>query len=302
MAELSLPLGLQGMIKESQLPDIESTVRIFAAHQRSVESEWSYPEHSHPLFELNWVVEGAQASQIHNHSIKQKTGDIVLVRPNVKHSSKAEGNGNMTYFCLHFDIDEPSFRQVLIRSKRMVFHASSKEAKRMHPILTKLSNMGHEVNRLSITSKMKVMSALFELYAALLECLITEEESDNSLPQHKRLLAEQIANHIEGEFQQTILKEENPAGESQVIQKIAGQMGYSTSYCYRIFLDMYGVSPRQYLSSLKLRMAKLLLLEEGISIEQIASRLGYKDTAHFSRQFKRWTGSSPNLYRKNLSG
>jgi AraC family transcriptional activator of pobA len=304
MAELSLPLGVQDMIKESQLPDVESTVRVFAAHQRSVGARWSYPEHDHPLFELNWVVEGTQSSFIQGQAVVQQQGDIVLIRPGVKHASHAdvEEGESMTYFCLHFDIDDPSFRQVLIRSKRTVFNTDSIEAKRIHPILNRLANMSNDANRLSLTSKMRLMSALFELYAALLECLVTDVESDQSIPQQKRLLAERIAQKIEVSFQQSLKKDQTESGGSYAIQHIADQMGYNASYCYRVFLDMYGISPRQYLSSLKLRMAKLLLLNQGMTIDHIAIKLGYKDMSHFSRQFKRWTGTSPNQYRKNLNG
>ncbi|MBW7462169.1 helix-turn-helix domain-containing protein, partial [Paenibacillus sepulcri] len=35
---------------------------------------------------------------------------------------------------------------------------------------------------------------------------------------------------------------------------------------------------------------------------QISSVLGYRDIAHFSRQFKRWSGVSPSDYRQSAQG
>ncbi len=41
-------------------------------------------------------------------------------------------------------------------------------------------------------------------------------------------------------------------------------------------------------------------IKEGqLSILQIAEKLGYSETSSFTRAFKRWTGQSPNNYRKN---
>lgn len=43
-----------------------------------------------------------------------------------------------------------------------------------------------------------------------------------------------------------------------------------------------------------------LLRRPGLNIHDIASLLGYSDTANFSRAFKRWFGVSPGAYRKTI--
>jgi len=81
------------------------------------------------------------------------------------------------------------------------------------------------------------------------------------------------------------------------VATIAARLGYSVSTCSRAFRRAYGISPRQYLSALILKKAKLLLLEPSLPVETVSARLGYRDIAHFSRQFKRWTGESPLKFR-----
>ncbi|KHF36589.1 Arabinose operon regulatory protein [Paenibacillus sp. P1XP2] len=81
------------------------------------------------------------------------------------------------------------------------------------------------------------------------------------------------------------------------IASIAAKVGYSTSAINRIFTQAYGLSPRQYMSALMLKKSKLLLMDPELSIEAISARLGYHNIAHFSRQFKRWTGESPSRFR-----
>jgi AraC-like DNA-binding protein len=41
-----------------------------------------------------------------------------------------------------------------------------------------------------------------------------------------------------------------------------------------------------------------LLLRSGLTVDEIADRLGYSDAANFTRAFRRWTGKSPRAYRK----
>ncbi|NRA23993.1 MAG: AraC family transcriptional regulator ligand-binding domain-containing protein [Oleispira sp.] len=45
------------------------------------------------------------------------------------------------------------------------------------------------------------------------------------------------------------------------------------------------------------RSARIMIQERDISLNQLASQLGYQDTSSFSRAFKRWFGISPNQYK-----
>lgn len=44
--------------------------------------------------------------------------------------------------------------------------------------------------------------------------------------------------------------------------------------------------------------ATQMLQEEGLSVSEVAFRLGYNDVSNFSRAFRRWTGQSPSDFRK----
>jgi len=50
-------------------------------------------------------------------------------------------------------------------------------------------------------------------------------------------------------------------------------------------------------ADVRIRLAKDLLLNSKLSIELIAERLGYSDSAAFNHAFKRWTGKSPTTFR-----
>lgn len=63
------------------------------------------------------------------------------------------------------------------------------------------------------------------------------------------------------------------------------------------FKELTGIPPLDYVTSWRMHKAKSLL-KQGLSIYEVASLVGYKSEAAFSKAFKRETGSSPGLIRK----
>ncbi|HZG58361.1 helix-turn-helix transcriptional regulator, partial [Paenibacillus sp.] len=106
-------------------------------------------------------------------------------------------------------------------------------------------------------------------------------------------LASRIAERIE----RSVAGDGRGEADAAIVGDIARALGYSASYCARIFREAYGMSPREYRSAVVLREAKLLLLDPFLTVEAVAAKLGYDDPATFSKQFRRWTGMSPREYR-----
>ena len=65
------------------------------------------------------------------------------------------------------------------------------------------------------------------------------------------------------------------------------------------FKESMGISPKQYLTNMKINTAIELLLNSDMSIAQIASAVGYDDSNYFSRLMKKYTGHSPKYYAKS---
>ncbi|MHC4887309.1 MAG: AraC family transcriptional regulator [Planctomycetota bacterium] len=71
----------------------------------------------------------------------------------------------------------------------------------------------------------------------------------------------------------------------------------SKDHLIRVFKRVHGVPPVEYLISVRIEQAKVLLLTTALPIKVIAARLGYSDSLVFSRQFSRRTGCSPRAFR-----
>ena len=61
---------------------------------------------------------------------------------------------------------------------------------------------------------------------------------------------------------------------------------------------MTGTRFTDYRLKVKISQSRELLKKSGYNIDQIADKLGYKNTESFIRQFKKITGYTPTGYRK----
>jgi two-component system response regulator YesN len=78
---------------------------------------------------------------------------------------------------------------------------------------------------------------------------------------------------------------------------IADQLGLDPSYLSRLFKQAVGLNFMDYLLSLRIKHAKMLLVTTEHSVTEISHMVGYLNTASFIRIFKKYEGVPPGQYR-----
>ncbi len=86
------------------------------------------------------------------------------------------------------------------------------------------------------------------------------------------------------------------------LEQAAGQAGVSPFHFLRLFSNVLGVTPHQYLVRSRLRHAARLLADEDISITDVAYDVGFGDLSNFVRTFHRAAGVSPRRFREASRG
>ena len=86
-----------------------------------------------------------------------------------------------------------------------------------------------------------------------------------------------------------------PSLNNSILSKIAG---ISETYFRKIFTEIYGCPPMEYINRLRMSKAGEMLKSDYNSIESIARSVGYNSVYHFSKMFKRHYGISPSNYGK----
>lgn len=89
--------------------------------------------------------------------------------------------------------------------------------------------------------------------------------------------------------------------ESLPVETLASMVNMSPSAFHRSFQDVTSSSPVQYIKKIRLNKARELLLDRSVQVGEAANVVGYESAAQFSREFKRYFGSSPSEYLKKLS-
>jgi AraC-like DNA-binding protein len=83
------------------------------------------------------------------------------------------------------------------------------------------------------------------------------------------------------------------------VDDLAKRAHLSPSRFATLFKREFGLPPHTYLTHLRVDNARSLLSETDAPQDEIARLCGFADTPHFSRTFRRVTGSTPGAYRRS---
>lgn len=155
---------------------------------------------------------------------------------------------------------------------------------------------------------------LLEVAVRLAECLQHPTEARVLGPALRREILYRVLCGPQGQRLRHALGGYGAAGEiSRVLQRLhshcaqpfrvehaAADLGMSTSAFHHAFKAITSTSPLQYLKSVRLHRARLLMLEQQLPAARAAEQVGYESVSQFSREYKRFFGIAPSLDTRQL--
>ena len=153
----------------------------------------------------------------------------------------------------------------------------------------------------------KLDARLSETTVRLLECLTYPAEARILGPQivreitYRVLCGEQggalraaAALHSRfGQVNRTVQRIHAEYARDLTVEELAETAGMSASAFHQNFKAVTSTSPLQYLKTIRLHKARMLMVHEGLRAGIAAGRVGYESSSQFSREFKRLFGTSP---------
>lgn len=77
------------------------------------------------------------------------------------------------------------------------------------------------------------------------------------------------------------------------VERLAGEAGLSIPAFHAHFKAVTATSPIQYIKSVRLHQARLLMIRDNLTAAAAGARVGYESASQFNREFKRFFGRSP---------
>ncbi|MCX7710747.1 MAG: response regulator [Clostridia bacterium] len=177
--------------------------------------------------------------------------------------------------------DDDSIHQITL----LLIANISKSVQKRHPFIIKFSNIeklsvesaGYSVGfqELVINAKKQVGELLNIIRSFKLD------QKDNVVMK----ACEYVLNNVERDI---------------TLRDISEQFFISRNYFCSLFKKETGENFLEYVTRAKMERAKILLREHNLKAYEVSSILGYKETAYFSKLFKRYSGYSPTEYRKHI--
>ena len=228
---------------------------------------------------IHYILGGKGIYKTDGRIYQLSEGDAFLIRPNTLIYYEADRYHPWTYTWIGFQglkMDEYFKRTSLLESP--CFHYDRDDRVRLcHEKMFEAYNLPE--NR-----DLMMNSILYEyLY------LLASKFPRKSIPPKEKKISyvEEALRYIEANY-----------AHSVNIQVIADHLNIERTYLYRLFKDITGVSPQEYLLDYRIRRACSLLKETDLPVSDIARSVGYGDALYFSRLFKQKKGSPPSEYRK----
>ncbi|NQX45238.1 AraC family transcriptional regulator [Paenibacillus tritici] len=253
-------------------------------------------------FELLYIRQGSLLTRMDNKEFRLSSGQLIFLSPGVYHQNMIVSASDSKLLGIHFDFFGESVitreEDMLVNEEEVLPHKFALEAVTApfsplseEPVYTPSPECVHAMEQLVHEFTMRQAGYEWVCRGLMLGILTSLLRSQGS-----RRLAK---SSVHGERIRLLIDEMElqPAGR-WTNRSMAATMNMHEDHFSKLFREIAGMPPGEFLRSIRHREARKLLRETDESIEAVGERVGYPDIHYFSRVFTANEGISPRAYRK----
>lgn len=248
-------------------------------------NETCAPSHSYgPVvrsgYLIHYILSGKGIYKTDGHIYHLSQGDAFLIRPNTLIYYEADRFHPWTYTWIGFQgiKMEEYFKRTSLLDEPCFHYEKDDRVRLCHEKMFEAYNLPE--------NRDLMMNSIMYEYLYLLASKFPRKAIP---PKEKKIsYVEEALRYIENNYAQAVN-----------IQVIASHLNIERTYLYRLFKDITGSSPQEYLLDYRIRRACTLLKETSLPINDISRSVGYNDALYFSRLFRQKKHKTPTEYRKS---
>ena len=254
--------------------------------------------HYHDFDEIVFVLEGSAMHTADSFNLPISAGDVFVIRKGCSHMYRQIRNlkiANIIYDRAALKINWKQFQKIPgftalfhpnLREQAHLKNKFSLDAERLEVINQMLHKLHWEIQKKSPGWEIMAYLFLQELFVFLARCCCLTSKRQSQ----RKLSLDKMMQFIEKNYSRDLTRDEiMHAGMT------------SNSAGTRIFRDLLGKTPIEYLSQVRIQHAIYLLKNTDRKISLIASECGFRDSNYFSVQFKKATGFSPRRFARDFT-
>lgn len=277
-------LALEGHVQESRYfffdtrPQSKAELAIvFGGHEKCA-TDFEIKRNTYPYYVIEIPISGRCFLGVDGREYTLEKGTIGGFMPGMEHHYKSEQADPMEHIFVVFTG----------RRAGELFRISGLDKTNVMP----LSKPGEMVYLAEMILKKGLQKNEWtqQLCASYLQALLLEQSADQAVSETASTLSRKAylrcRRYIDDNFSTCI----SPGHVAQACD-------VNVRYMARLFKNFGKVTPHDYIMRLKLNKAASLLLMSNMKVSDIAIQVGFEDPYHFSRNFKKFHGMSPQHYR-----
>ena len=236
--------------------------------------------HHRNVLELLYIYSESGHYIVGNYEYAVTAGDFVICNANIPHGEDPFQEHHIQTYCLVLT----GAKLELAEDERPIISLGKENP--FGELLPGIYQMFHKKEGYSEVCRYFALG----IYFLLQRLLIERNANPNSTRQKRERLVYKILDYINEHY-----------AEPLTLEKISAEFYISKSNLSHTFKKETGLSPMQYMMQRRIGEAQSLLVETSTAIQDIEYQLGFSDSAHFSKMFKKYVGVTPNEYRKYFS-
>ncbi len=226
-----------------------------------------------------YITEGSCNITINQKTFNACAGDWIFIPAGMQYSYANQSDKPFSKYWLHFDLYPSLADSGIFVAEHMINCKKHPEIEGIFKEFSKICESHRPADIIATKALvLKLLSAYLDLSSG----------SDIARKPSKELVS--LLSFIENNLHKPLPNE-----------VLAKELHMQTNHFIRYFKERLGQTPQKYIMAKRMDFAKRLLLDDELTLAEIAEKTGFCDSAHFSKKFKAFYSIAPGLYKKYFS-